>query len=57
MPTVDFDDELPKLKTRIRDNDDISQRDKDLILKFARDVELEGLTKARVYKLATQSRG
>lgn len=36
MPTVDFDDELPKLKTRIRDNYDISQRDKDLILKFAR---------------------
>lgn len=53
MPTADFDKRLTRLMSAIEETPDISQRNKETLTRFKRDLSTEGYTKARMHKLLT----
>ncbi len=51
MPTINFDRELDNLKSRIKDNPDITEKNKELILEYLKELRLNNYSKARTNKL------
>ncbi|KXB01605.1 hypothetical protein AKJ41_00975 [candidate division MSBL1 archaeon SCGC-AAA259O05] len=56
MPTVDYEPKVRKEVRRIKNSKSLTREDRDLLLEYKRDLEVEGLSDARIFKLLIHTR-
>lgn len=56
MPAVDFGPKVEKEVERIRSSDGLTERDREVLLEYKRDMEVDGLSDGRIFKLLCHTR-
>jgi len=56
LPTVDYGPKVEREVERIRKSKGLTERDREVLLRYRRDLEVEGLSKGRIFKVLIHTR-